>query len=329
MSHYVLLTIGVSPNQLDEALAPFYEQTEDQTFLEFRETESEYREQYETKSVEMVRLADGTLKYRWDEDFKQGVFPKEETVFPEGSTLVQVQFKERFVSFEEFMLEWHGSEARDPEKGVYGYYRNPKAKWDWYVVGGRWTGYFKLKPGAKGELGQSGVFDNKPKPGSVDVIRKGDWDLDYERNQAGEHAKARYEKFFAMLAASGHTLPRTWADVREEHSDDADTARAAYKAQPVVDFIEKSEDGGEWLGFNGDPGAEFGCDLETYVARAKESVGVPVAILKDGVWRENETMGWFGAVGDEKANEAWMSEFAKMIDSLPDDTLLMAVDCHI
>jgi hypothetical protein len=329
MSHFVVLTIGVTPDKLDEALAPFDEQTEEPTFLEFRETESEYREEYETKSVEMVRLADGTLKYRWDEEFKTGHFPHEKTVFPEDSELVLVQFKERFASFEEFMREWHGSEARDPEKGVYGYHRNPQAKWDWFQVGGRWTGYFKLKPGAKGELGESGAFGNKAKPGWVDVIRKGDWDLNYERKKAGESAQNRYETFFAMLATGGHPLPPTWAEVRDAHGDSPAAARAAYWSHPVIAFIKENETSNEWLRFLGDPGEEFGCDLETYVTRAKESVGVPFAVLKDGVWHEKGSMGWFGVVEDKKELADWTSEFAKLLDGLPDDTLLMAVDCHI
>lgn len=330
MSHFVVLTIGVTPSQLDEAMAPFDEQTEDPTFLEFKETETEYREEYETKSVEMVRLADGTLKYRWDEEFKTGSFPHETTMFPEDSELAQVQFKERFASFEEFMLEWHGSEARDPDKGVYGYHRNPRAKWAWFQVGGRWTGYFKLRKGAKGELGKSGVFGDKAKPGWADIVRKGDWDLAYERRKAGESAKARYEKFHTLLASGGHPLPPTWAEIRDAHGENIEAAREAYWAHPIVEFLKDNENGREWFGvIGGDPGEEFGCDLETYVTRATASVGVPFAVLKDGVWYEKGSMGWFGMVTDKKDQDTWNSEFSKLIDSLPDDTPLMAVDCHI
>ena len=42
---------------------------------------------------------------------------------------------------------------------------NPNAKWDWYCVGGRWTGFLRLKDGAKGELGRPGVFGNSPTTG--------------------------------------------------------------------------------------------------------------------------------------------------------------------
>lgn len=39
--------------------------------------------------------------------------------------------------------------------GDWGYWHNPNAKWDWYQVGGRWRGYFKLKDGAVGKMGES------------------------------------------------------------------------------------------------------------------------------------------------------------------------------
>ena len=31
---------------------------------------------------------------------------------------------------------------------------NPNKQWDWYQVGGRWSGFLKLKQGANGEHGQ-------------------------------------------------------------------------------------------------------------------------------------------------------------------------------
>jgi hypothetical protein len=44
---------------------------------------------------------------------------------------------------------------------------------------------------------------------------------------------------------------------------------------------------------------------------------------------ERGTMGWWGNVHNEKNEETWVSMFSKLIDDLPDDTLLTVVDCHI
>ncbi len=41
---------------------------------------------------------------------------------------------------------------------------NPRGKWDWNIMGGRWCGYLKLKHGAYGELGKrgAGIADDDP-----------------------------------------------------------------------------------------------------------------------------------------------------------------------
>ena len=59
---------------------------------------------------------------------------------------------------------------------------NPDSKWDWYALGGRWTGYWKLKSAAKKRisfkefLGRPGVGKNKPLF-DVDMAQKKDIDF--------------------------------------------------------------------------------------------------------------------------------------------------------
>jgi hypothetical protein len=55
----------------------------------------------------------------------------------------EIKHKEWYSSFEEFIEDWGGYEKN--ENGKYGYWENPNAKWDWYQIGGRWNGFFKLK----------------------------------------------------------------------------------------------------------------------------------------------------------------------------------------
>lgn len=52
------------------------------------------------------------------------------------------------MSFKEYAEDYCGYEL-DKEKGEYGYWENPNRKWDWYQLGGRWNGYFQLKPAAQ------------------------------------------------------------------------------------------------------------------------------------------------------------------------------------
>jgi len=38
---------------------------------------------------------------------------------------------------------------------------NPDSKWDWYLLGGRWSGMIKLKEGKTGDVGAPGVGNNE------------------------------------------------------------------------------------------------------------------------------------------------------------------------
>lgn len=68
---------------------------------------------------------------------------------------------------------------------------------------------------------------------------------------------------------------------------------------------------------------------EQHIQNARNGAIATFAVLKDGKWYERGSMGWWGCVADEKNKEEWYNEFSSLIDSLPDDTLLTIVDCHI
>jgi len=143
-------------------------------------------------------------------------------------------------SFEEIYKihgdDWNRNAWRPDENGVFQEYSNynPKSKWDWYQLGGRWSGLIKLKEGAEGIEGESGVFDNET---GID---------------------AAYKKDIANL-----------------------------------DQIR------------------------------------PFAVLKDGEWYERGEMGWWAIVANEKDTDVWEAELKKLLDGLPDDTLISIYDCHI
>lgn len=78
--------------------------------------------------------------------------------------------------FRDIVQEWRGGEW-DDDGNLY-YLMNPDATWDWYVVGGRWTGGLVLKPAAEGELGSPGLHTEPAEPGTADValVKDIDWD---------------------------------------------------------------------------------------------------------------------------------------------------------
>ena len=81
---------------------------------------------------------------------------------------------------------------------------NPDSKWDWYSLGGRWFGYWKLKLAAKKSinikkfLGDPGTGDNKPLF-DVDMARKKDIDFESMKEILRKQKEGRSIATFAVL----------------------------------------------------------------------------------------------------------------------------------
>jgi len=201
---------------------------------------------------------------------------------------------------------------------------NPNSKWDWYELGGRWTGYFKLKEGAKGKLGEPGLMTEKAKVGYADLALKKDIDFDFMRKVAEEQAIESYDKAMGIIGEL--PINESW-EVVIARIDDVEEAREIYWNQPRCKAW-KDQKGGAILGFSSSPD-DFLMTKDEYVQEAKNGAIVTFAVLKDGKWYEKGKMGWWACVTNEKDKKSWNAEFAALIDSLSDDTLLSVYDCHI
>lgn len=239
-----------------------------------------------------------------------------------------VEYESFDACYEENGKEWNENSYR---KGILdGIWReyatyNPNAKWDWYALGGRWSGnYIILKPGATGTIGEAGVFGNKP---GIDAAYKRDIDFERIFREAYEDGIRHYH---SVAEAMGGRIPDpkfTWPSLFEGEFKDMDPEerRAKYNAQDAIKlFNEKISD------------HPFGPAIEDYLctdeefARRKESQAFSTfAYLIDGQWYEMGKMGWFAQVSDAMSQDQWDAEVKKMLEALPDDTLISIYDCHI
>lgn len=64
---------------------------------------------------------------------------------------------------------------------------NPKSKWDWYSIGGRWTGALILKNGATGEKGSPGIMTPPAKDDEFDSALTSDIDFEAMEKRAKEN----------------------------------------------------------------------------------------------------------------------------------------------
>ena len=318
MSHFTVIVVG---DDIEAQLEPYAEQDFDPKYGVFEDKEDEYRKQYEEKEVNIVVLADGSLHSEYEDQFRNRATLGGNYTYPSDSITRKGKFSELYPTFEEYMNKWHGSDKRDEVKGRYGYWHNPNARWDWFVPGGRWTGYFKPKAGAEGELGESGAFGNKPKDGWVDSLRVCDIDFEGMKADAVKEANETYDKLEEIL--KGRPLP-SWNAIREKNNGDIDAARNEYHSLKTYQDLCKAD-----FHIMGDYVETFGRSREEYVEKRKNTVAVPYAFVKDGKWYQKGEMGWFGMSHDEMTQDQWNKQFWEMINSLDPETTLTLVDCHI
>lgn len=219
------------------------------------------------------------------------------------------------------------------------YFTNPNAKWDWYQIGGRWSGFFKAKEGATtAVLGERSFLDRSPKKkGRCDQAQKKDIDFEGMAKTASEAAKLRYETAMVLFGEVEEITP--WKDfIKRVDAKELtiDKARELYGAQPRMEIArtymkEKPEDQVElFSSWNiGDSVESYQKTLKQYINDAVFNNISTYAVVKDGEWYAKGEMGWFGISTDEVDPQEYKEQYMKMLRELPDDTLLTVVDCHI
>jgi len=201
---------------------------------------------------------------------------------------------------------------------------NPLSRWDWYQLGGRWTGYFRLKDGARGETGEPGLMTSRGKYGWADQVRKRDIDFDGMQVAAADEAAAFHARASRALAGTPPLV--AWAKVREEmFPGDIDSARQYYHSQAGIRALNEAK-------LYVDDPVNYLCldqpdPIAAHVAQARAAAGVPFAILDDDGWHERGRMGWWGMVHDE--TDDWNSVAQTIIAAAPDEALFSVYDVHI
>lgn len=222
------------------------------------------------------------------------------------------EVKAKYPTFESYIIEYHG--YRDSNFHVdthleiegsrrFGRKTNPNAKWDWWVIGGRWSSHWLVKG------------SDQP----LDVARKGD--IDTERMIARQREKMLgLLKTYHELAAGRDFL--SWTEVRKQLNDDIQAARAAYKAQPGINELNQGMGTFDCAVdyFKHGNEAEYMKDLE-YQALST------YALLKDGTWHSKGRMLYFGISVEEA--DTWPQQWMDLFNSVPDDHYIAVVDCHI
>lgn len=191
-------------------------------------------------------------------------------------------------------------------------------KWDWYQIGGRWSGYLRLKPehttGAIVE--RSWVWDRTPEDELPSVERlmadqaiMRDIDWDYMRLDAQIRGMAGWETLHEIIATHGNPSPMP------PYGGD-NVAWQEWRSSPVVQAIQQA------LGWNIDWHDMLGKTQEQYGAQCALAAGICSSTLYEGTWIEGD-----GGILSP-VSSTYCQEIKEILDGLDGDTLITVVDCH-
>ncbi len=174
MSHFTVLVVTESPEELDGALARFDEQ--DEKYLEFDDGHEEFLLDYE-------------------------------------------QYKEEGQTLEEYAND--DGYAKEGER--YGWMSNPDAKWDWWIIGGRWSGMLRVKDAANASRGEDGVGGSNYDKHGYDQCQVKNLDLDAMRIDARKSAEKTWTTYEAEVAKGDDSgkANKYWYSIKEDDTKES------------------------------------------------------------------------------------------------------------
>lgn len=191
---------------------------------------------------------------------------------------------------------------------------NPNSKWDWWQVGGRWTGFFT-------------EGDEDPYDPALDP-------RNYEPCPICDQTGKRYwrERVLDGGEADDQPLARV-ASTADEHGERVMLEPASADDPLAVERPCNACDGtGQRLSFSFAPFDGDVVPARRWAEKVMQGHCIPFAVVTpDGEWHERGEMGCFGIVRNEKLRDEWEEEVREIASQVAgrDDLLAVAVDLHI
>jgi hypothetical protein len=351
MSHFsVIVVLDEQPTaeNLEAILAPYHEfectGVDNEYVVDVDRTEEALAE-FAKATVMRLRDPEGNLHDRFDEEgewkpefSKPGDYGRREGFIPEGYVEVEILASEH-ESFTEWAKGWYGWSVASWErldlKGEhkYGYIlldaegkvgrcvdrTNPNKKWDWWVIGGRYSGLL-----AAGLDPESGPKDggNTARWGAIDLTKLKVAKVDGRRkmvNEIVEKSGLSFEDFEAGYAAydAAHLV---WLELSEPRPRGAEFTEWV-RTQPGGELAASYLNGDTWRSIETDKGQTISEWIEATPPLSS------YAAIVDGKWCSRGDVGWWGISSNE--TDEWPSQFQAILDSIRPDQYVAYVDCHI
>ena len=210
-----------------------------------------------------------TVAYKEKDDNKSYMYTLERLPTP-----VPVPLTEQYESLDVFAKEYHSYKKNID--GKYGYFSNPNSKWDWWVVGGRWSGSLIAKEDANFSFDDYRPVKEETSPYSNDNrVTAAAATLMDKSKMRFDSLPLKDVDFAAMSGKTREDLEQFWEDWVEQKNPDKEEFRQTwglYKPEYYVELYKTKE---------------------AYVEHQLK--WKPYAILHETKgWLEPGPMGWFG-----------------------------------
>ena len=308
---------------VEEIMEPYCESTDDPDFLEFYDETEDISERYKNETCTVIKFPNGRMVFPYDaafsqkytlldgkvfqRDFGQLKHKKRSKTAKKMKVIENYPFRKLYASVSEFAEKYTGYSFYE-EMNAYGYYANPNAFWDWYVLGGRWPEPFLVKE----DCMEYCISE----------------DYDYEQSSAPEGyrwvcaARKKDIQWAKMLELAQNDAKKKYSELKN---------RFERKSEPGI--LEKITE--EGIVSFGDVLYLKGESLQDYLMRnhVDDSAKYPVSFYQ----YLSESSGYVEKIVDYKASCAdrsraefeWDEDVASFIESLDGESVLVGVDCHI
>lgn len=208
---------------------------------------------------------------------------------------------------------------------IYDYF-NHDAKWDWYSESGRWTNFFKVKNGVDEndyEVDIEGDNPNTVIKGYADSIRKKNIDFEGMREDFVKQYLPIYDLYQDLT--NGMPEYKTFEMIKEENPNESnENLIDIHDGQQIVKMIHNLESNHPLKSYLN---KKFIFSLEEFMMTREDfkkykgiSAYTPNSYIGlDGLFYSKEGL----------SEEEHKKQFQEYLDSIPDDTWMTIVDCHI
>ena len=309
-------------DKVENIMEPYSESVEDPDYLEFVDMTDELTDRYETGTCTVIRLPNGKYVLPYESSFskhfelrggkvlQRNVGQLKQAKRTKKAKAMKVidsyPYKKLFASFSEFATEHCGYDYYEDEN-AYGYYTNPNAFWDWYVIGGRWPEPFLVEETCT-EYCISENYGYSPSPAPNG----------YRWVCAARKKDIQWDKMFELAQAAA---VQKYAELKQH-----------FEEKRTSDPFEKIED--KYIVSFGDILYIDGESLQEYLKRrhldgsCKYPVQFYQYLSEESGFAERNVDYRSSCENRAEAEYAWDEELSDFIDKMDDECVLVCVDCH-